>query len=221
MGKIQPFKTIGKGLQLAAPFIPGIGGMAAGLGGSLLAGGMGGGGGSKPQGALQGLDPAVIQRMLGLANDGSAKILDTQGAVERYRATTGAAADQAGQSIGAQAAQATGNPALKAAAVLNARNQATQQGNDFQGYVTSPEGQAEAYQGALGLYGPVVSAMLGQGSQHLQKYQIGKEYAKPTVLESIVNAGMGVLPDYLKRWLDQQKPQQYPKPGKTANAGAY
>lgn len=201
MGKIQPFKAIGKGLQFAAPFIPGVGGMAAGLGGSLLAGG---GGGKKKSGAMQGLDPAVIQRMLALANEGSSKLLDTQGMVERYRSTTGAAADQAGQSIGAQAAQATGNDALKAGAVLNARNNATQQGNEFQGYVTSPEGQAEAYQGALSLYGPVVSAMLGQGGQHLQKYQIGKEYAKPTVLESITNAGLGVLPQLLQNWLKRQ-----------------
>jgi hypothetical protein len=223
MGKIQPFKQIGKGLQFAAPFIPGVGGVAAGVGGSLLSGGLGGGG-KKKKGGMPDIDPQLLAKLMGYADEGAKSILDTQGNVQRFRDTARADADRSSEGVGARLAQATGNPYLREAAKLDASNRATEAGNEFQKYAYSPEGQGSAYERALALYQPAIGYQTGQQQLSLQRQGIAAANRQPTIWETLLNTGganLDTILELLKKKPGTQQGQQPAYLGWNTQQGQY
>lgn len=200
MGKIQPFKALGSVVKTAAPFasmIPGVSPLAAfGLnaGSSLLfGGGSGGSKGSSKSGYGTAAQMALLGPILQLLNNPGAAVSD-------FRNQASADANRLAMSRGGLLAEETQNPNALAATRLALQNDATSAGNQFQYDVMSPAGRAQAAQGALGL-------LQGVNQQHLNQYQINKEFQQPTVLESLVNAGTAALPWYLENQKKKQPTQ--------------
>ena len=207
MGKIQPFKALGGVLKTAAPFasmIPGVGslwGAGAGMLGGLLdpaRGGQGGyGGGMGGYGTKA--QAQLLAPLMALLNDpGAAKA--------GYDRDAFGTAAQRGAQYGGMVASQTGQPGAEQAIALGQLNRATESSNQFGRDVYSPQGRAQLAQSILGL-------MQGVNQQHLNQYQINKEYQRPTAFESVLNAGTSALP-----WiLDQIKNK---KPGAQQPAGS-
>ena len=231
MGKIQPFKAIGSALQTVSPLasmIPGVSPLYA-AGAGYLGNFLNPQGGSRPQrlpgGAGGGLsiDPmlrAILEKQYGLANQGANQLLDFDGRSDEYRRNALQEGARSAESLGGQVAQQTGNDFMRSAVALGNQNAANQAGNQFQSYLFGPEGRAQAYAGAQGLFNAPFNAgtdiaRLAQGNEalHLQKYGINKQYQKPTVFESLFGSALGSLPQILQNSSIFKKPTPKPVQG--------
>lgn len=196
--KINPFKSLISG---GAGFLTGgWPGAAAGVLGSL-----GGGGKSPKGGGMPPLPPELMQRLLGLADKGSKELLDAPGMARGYRRDVMEDSSRFAEGTGARIAQETGNPYLATATTLDARSRATEDANRFQRDLYSPEGKAAAYQGALGLYSPVVGAYTGLEGLRLQGKQISAQNRQPTVWEQLSGSLGGSLPQLIEWWKNKDK----------------
>ena len=177
--------NIGKGIMGG-----GLGFLSGGWGGAAagLLGGLQGGGKSKAPN-MNGYgtkdQAAMLQYILPLLKDPGI-------AVAQFGKNAYENASVQGERTGSMIGSQTGNPYAEAALKLGYQNRATEGVNDFAQNAYSPAGRAAAAQGVLGL-------MQGVNQQHLQQYQINKEYQQPTFLEGIVDAGVGALPWYLSQ----------------------
>ena len=208
MGKIQPFKALGGALKTIGPlaaFIPGLNyaslwGAGAGILGNLMGGG---GGGSKGGNAGS---PYGTQAQAQLLAPLMALLNDPGAAKAGYDRDAFGSAAQRGAQYGGMVASQTGQPGAEQAISLGQLNRATESSNQFGRDVYSPQGRAQLAQSIMGL-------MQGVNQQHLNQYQINKEYQQPTVFESVINAGTGALPwilDQIKKPKTGQQPAGSP-----------
>lgn len=186
MGKIQPFKALGKAVGSVAPlakFIPGLpgwAGPAAGLLGGMLSGGGGKGGGGGGGGAYSNEQAALLAQVLPLLKDPGI-------AVDQYSRDAYGRANMEGSALGGLIADQTGQPGAEAAVMLGARNRATESVNRFGMDAYSPATRARTAMSLLPGYQSLAD-------QSMRRWQLGKEYEQPTFWETLFNTASANVP---------------------------
>ena len=176
----------------------------AGAGAGLLSG-LGGSGGKKKASGYGTKDQAqLLQYILPLLKDPGI-------AVSQYGNQAYQDASMRGERVGSMVGSQLGNPYAEQALKLGFQNRATESVNDFAQNAYSTQGRAQAAQGILGL-------MQGVNQQHLQQYQINKEYQQPTFAENVIDPFVQGLPWILEQ-LKKPKAVGYGQGSNTSSGG--